>query len=58
MATCPACGGSGICQNEYHQEIGGHPEEFILGGGCPECKGYRDSPGECPNCNGTGEVDD
>jgi len=58
MSTCPRCNGDGKCQNKHHEEICGHPDEFFLGGGCPECGGYRDSPGDCPVCQGTGEVED
>lgn len=51
MKTCPACYGSGNCQN-----CGGDGQKGIWGlqSKCPRCKGT----GKCTRCKGRGVVPD
>lgn len=49
MKDCPACSGTGKCQNCNGTGYVGIP---FLGGTCPRCKGNCN----CKRCNGKGVV--
>jgi DnaJ-class molecular chaperone len=58
---CGACDGTGECQNDHHDFIGGIID--VTSGGvasseCPACGESQAIKGKCSVCGGSGEQDD
>jgi hypothetical protein len=59
MSACRKCNGTGVCQNEIH-EVKGWTDELVNAAAgnlfeCRECGGESGVPGNCSECNGSGE---
>lgn len=60
---CGACGGSGLCQNRFH-DVGGPLEalrafaEDAVDTDCPACGEDTGTRGNCSVCGGSGIQDD
>ena len=62
MAKCRECDGTGVCHHNIHR-VSDWVDEIVqeTTGSmytCPDCDEDADNPGDCPACDGTGEVDD
>jgi hypothetical protein len=59
MADCPHCDGTGVCQDDYHDNAANEiASDFVLGADCPSgCDGSSISAGYCPHCDGSGSED-
>lgn len=62
MGACSKCNGTGVCHNGIHSTHGFLDEALnaVTGGmyTCEDCGQAANTPGDCPNCNGTGEWKD
>ena len=59
MATtvCPECGGTKKCQNPVHSSLVDILIGEATGDECEDCRQTAGDPGDCPECNGKGEID-
>ncbi len=60
---CGACGGTGDCQNRFHDASGPFEAlnamiEDAIGDKCPACGQGAGYQGKCSVCGGTGRQDD
>jgi hypothetical protein len=61
-SRCPACGGSGKCQNNFHSDgllasvFVGAMTDLLSPHGCPACGKNTENPGKCSACGGSGEA--
>lgn len=59
MQECPHCNGTGVCQDEFHEDYNLRDQALtFIGFKCERCGGGSGDPGACPHCNGSGETDD
>ena len=59
MATtiCPECDGTKKCQNPVHSSLVDILIGEATGDECEDCGQTPGDPGDCPECNGKGEIE-
>jgi hypothetical protein len=55
--TCPECHGSRKCQNPVHDSAFDMLVGDALGDECEDCGETPGTRGDCPECNGEGEIE-
>jgi hypothetical protein len=59
MATtvCPECDGTKKCRNRVHSSLVDILIGEATGDECEDCNQTAGDPGDCPECGGTGEIE-